>query len=377
VLVFLANLLRACKRPEDLAARVGGDEFVMVIPPIEGQDHQQLVQAFIDRLRTELTQPLLYDGRACRFGVSIGVAHSDLIDDNPSRLLTYADVALYETKSGGRGGVTVYTPRLHWQTVKEREAADEVVGALEDDQIVPYFQVQTCARSGAVKGFEVLARWRHPEKGILPPAAFLETAARLKKTHLVDRMVFSKSVEVFRRCTAMGLRIPKLSFNVSTPRLYDRDFVEGLIAAHDEGLQIAVELLESILLEEVDSHILHNLDILRDHGIQIEVDDFGSGRASIVGVMRVNPDRIKLDQQLVFPLPDSVTMRSLVRHIIGMAEGLGVRVTAEGVESAEHAGILRDLGAETLQGHHFGMPCDERAMVSFLRDGRGPAQVAG
>lgn len=377
VLVFMANLLRASKRPEDLAARVGGDEFVVMITPTDGQDNLHLAEAFIEELRTEMTQPLLYDGRVCRFGVSFGVAHSNLIEDDPSRLLTYADVALYETKTAGRGGATVYTPALHSQTLQEREAADEVVHALESDQIVPFFQVQTCAESGAVRGFEVLARWQHPDRGILPPIAFLDTAARLKKTHLVDRIVFSKAIEAFRRCRDAGLHIPKLSFNVSTPRLYDRDFVDAVIGAHDEGVQIAVELLESILLEEVDSHILHNLDTLRDRGIQIEVDDFGSGRASIVGVMRINPDRIKLDQQLVFPLTRSPSMRSLVRHIIGMAEGLGVRVTAEGVESAAHACILRDLGADLLQGHHFGRAWDEQALAAFLRDLSGQARDAG
>jgi diguanylate cyclase (GGDEF)-like protein/PAS domain S-box-containing protein len=376
VLVHVARHLKTCKRPEDFAARVGGDEFVVMLLGEGGQSNADIVDAFVARLRSALAEPLLHDGRICRFGVSIGVAHSDLIADDPSRLITYADVALYETKALGRGGTTLYTPELHRQSLEERREADDVLTALEDAQIVPYFQVQVCARTGGLRGFEVLARWAHPERGILPPSAFLGTAARLGKQHLVDRAVFAKALDVFRQCKGMGLHIPKLSFNVSAPRLHDRDFVQGLIAAQNEGVQIAVELLESILLEDVDSHIQFNLDTLRDYGVQIEVDDFGSGRASIVGVMRVNPDRIKLDQQIVLPLTVSREMRKLVRHIIGIADSLGVRITAEGVESAEHVRILRDLGADTLQGYHFGRPCDADALVAMLEDLRATGRQA-
>ena len=184
---------------------------------------------------------------------------------------------------------------------------------------------------------------------------------------LIDQMILHKSREVLRDWREAGFVPPKVSFNVSSGQLQDRGIIEMARSLLDERVPIAFELLESILVEEETDVFRHNLDRLKEMGLLIEVDDFGSGRASIIGLMESGPSVLKIDQRLVSRVAKSAQSRDLITAIVGMARALNIKTTAEGVETSDQAQVLRDLGCNTLQGFLYSKPIDADAILDFVR----------
>lgn len=353
VLRHVAQLLERLATPARFVARVGGDEFVIVCP---GQrDHDQLA-CFAEVLCVGLQQPFQCQGRPLRLGGSIGIAVHDEGRLDSGRLLLNADAALYRAKAEGRNRYEIFTSKLRREIEFAKRTADEVLTAVEERQFVPYYQPVVDAKTFNLAGVEALARWRHPVRGMLAPAAFLKSAEELKILAKIDAMILDQAVSDLKNWHVEGLSVPSVSVNVSFKRLKEADLVASLKNLSFAPGTLNFELLESIFLDDDDDGFCANIAGIRALGIGIDIDDFGTGHTSFLSLFRLNPRRFKIDRQLVAPIVESREKRTIVKSIIGIGKTLGIDVVAEGVETMEHADVLRRLGCDYLQGYAFGKP---------------------
>ena len=368
MLVHTARVLSRTVPHGDLVARIGGDEFVILARrATSGQEIAQLCERIIE----EMSKPIDFEGFSCRCGISIGIAQAAGIAPDARRVLVNADIALYQAKEKGRNGFEFFTPDLQANIVSRKRMADEILTGLERDEFTVWYQPQLEAATMQLSGAEALVRWNHPDRGVLASGHFLKVAEELNVMARIDQLVLEKALCDQMRWTALGVKVPRISVNVSSKRLHDSTLVEQLRGLAIAPGSVCFELVESIFLDESDDVVTENIEKIKALGIDIEIDDFGTGHTSIVSLLRLKPKRLKIDRQLVMPIVNAPQERALVRSIIEIARSLGVETVAEGVESLDHAGLLRQLGCDYLQGYAFArpLPFDE-----FSRFTRGYAQ---
>lgn len=353
MLVHAARILTRNVVGDDIVARIGGDEFVILV---QGSSDAEAMAELSNRIITEIRQPLDFDGFSCRCGVSIGIAQASGTRIDGRKMLVNADIALYRAKNQGRNRYEFFTQNLQSEIITQKRTADELLTAIEEQQFVTWYQPQFCANTMRLTGVEALVRWRHPHRGILAPDAFLGIAEDLNVTATLDQIVLETVLKDQMRWAAAGIDIPKVSVNVSSKRLKDEGLIETLKTLQITPGRISFELIESIFLDESEDGVTDNLESIKALGIDIEIDDFGTGHTSIVSLLKLRPKRLKIDRQLVIPILESRQELTLVRAIIDIAKSLGVETVAEGVETMQHAAILRDLGCDLLQGYAFSRP---------------------
>ena len=365
MLEHAAAVLEHNVRSTDLVARIGGDEFVIVVT--DNADPSAMA-ALATRVIEQMRQPIDFEGFSCRCGVSIGIAQASGMYLDTRQMLVNADIALYRAKATGRNRHEFFTLNLQAEIVTAKRVADDILVGLEKDQFTAWYQPQFDARTMKLTGVEALVRWNHPEKGILTPDRFLRIADELNVVSTLDRIVLETALQDRMRWAAMGIDVPKVSVNVSSRRLHEPDLYETLQGLAIQPGALSFELVESIFLDESEDIVSHNLDRIKSLGIDIEIDDFGTGHTSIVSLLKLRPHRLKIDRQLVQPILESAQERALVRSIIEIAHSLDVKTVAEGVESFEHTRVLRDLGCDTLQGYAFAKPLSFDAFCDFVRN---------
>ncbi|SEP66265.1 periplasmic sensor diguanylate cyclase/phosphodiesterase [Devosia sp. YR412] len=363
MLIHASAVLRDNCSYNDFVARIGGDEFVVLTSAEDGDFY---LGALAERIVRQMRQPVKYEGHECRFGVSIGIAADRGETLDVQRLLINADIALYRAKGRGRNRYEFFSEALQAEVVTTKRVADEILNGLERDEFVAWFQPQFDAHTLEVVGVEALARWQHPIDGIKPPAAFLPIAEELNVVATIDRIVLARALEALDRWDELGLNVPRASVNVSHRRLHDEDLIKGLLELDIEPGRISFELVESIYLDEGDAVIGWNIDQIKELGIDVEIDDFGTGYASIVSLQKLRPKRLKIDRQLVEPIIVDLGQRQLLASIVEIGKAMGIEVIAEGVETMEHAAILRDLGVDILQGFAFSRPLSAQDLETFL-----------
>src|SRR5690606_26185124 len=198
-------------------------------------------------------------------------------------------------------------------------------------------------------GVEALARWKHPTSGLLTPNEVMRTAEELNAVATIDRMIREQALADVEDWAANGLKVPKVSVNVAARGLHAEELIRNLGELSIKPGSLSFELVESIFLDENDELFTWNVEQIKALGIDIEIDDFGSGHASIVSLLRLKPRRLKIDRELVTPIVESPTQRHLVGSIIEIGKSLGIEVLGEGVEALEHARVLQMLGCHVLQ----------------------------
>lgn len=362
VLVEAAKRIRHVLGKAEVVARIGGDEFVILVPLSDAPKRAaDLARVLIQ----DLSRPMHTHGKECRFGASIGIAQTPLSE--VENLLTNSDVALYKAKHRGRGRAEMFDLSDLEDVRNAKMLADDILRAVEQGEFVPFYQPQVAAKTGGIVGVEVLTRWCHPDKGIVAPSEFLPFAADLNIAGEIDRQVFERAIQESQALPPAAAGHMTLSFNVSEDRvnLTDIDELRSMVDAYPG--RVSFELLETIFLEEQDDAFLERLDQLRGLGISIEVDDFGSGRASVVALQRINPDRLKIDRRLASLVTAGSGGLRLLRSIIEIAQALELGVTAEGVETQEQAEILAKLGCDRLQGYYFAKPMPFSDLKALLR----------
>ncbi|MDR7144002.1 diguanylate cyclase (GGDEF)-like protein [Rhizobium sp. BE258] len=336
---------------DGMVARVGGDEFVIILWNFAGREE-------LDRIASDLQRRL---GKKIRFGqellqsgTSIGVAWNN--GRNARNLLTESDLALFQAKKLGRNRIEFFTRQLQDDIQSKRRLAEELRLGLERREIVPYYQIQLDAKTREIAGLEALARWIHPEKGVLSPAVFLKVADENGLAAEIDAAILSRVLEDRLDWQAQGAVVPRVAVNISGPRLFDPGLLANLEALKIPSGALSFELVETIFLDDSDDRLVASIERIKQMGIDIEIDDFGSGHASLIGLARLRPKRLKIDRQLVTDIVGSKEQHRVVGSIVEIAKALNVEVIAEGVETEGHAEVLTAIGCDTLQGYALGYP---------------------
>jgi len=360
-----ATVLRSTIADGDFIARIGGDEFVLL--STEARTSADFV-TLAERLVRMVSEPIVLDGHECRIGASVGVAMRASTDETPKQLLVNADLALYEAKRRGRNRVEYFNDALRLNSIQTKRTSDEILRGIERGEFVAHYQPQFDATTLEIVGVEALARWEHPDRGLLAPDAFLSIADSLNVVPAIDEAVLDQALFQYTRWQANDLRIPKVSVNVSCQRLRDERLIAKLKALQIQPGSVSFELLESISFDSADDGLRSAIDDIKALGIEIEIDDFGTGYASIVSLLELSPRRLKIDRRLVMPILGSPSQQQLVRSIIEIGRARNIEIVAEGVETMAHARMLRDLGCHTLQGYDFARPMSAETLLGFVRE---------
>ncbi|MGJ8587333.1 MAG: sensor domain-containing phosphodiesterase [Yoonia sp.] len=372
VLRVVSQILRNSVRSHEYIARVGGDEFVIAST---SKNAQRSAKSIADRIIIACQRSVNFKGKELRFGASIGIAFANKLGIGD--LMENADIALYDAKTSGRNRCTLFTPELRVVAEEKKCMADEFLRALADDQICPHFQPQVSAENHVFVGLEALARWQHPTMGLVPPDVFLHVADELGRLGDIDDIILRKSLETVQHLRMQGLQVPKLSVNLSYRRLKAEALLNQLEKLSPWPCRLAFELLETIDYDQDADSFSWMLDRLRDQDIEIELDDFGSGRASITTLLRLRPDRIKIDRQLVSSIVDEASSANpLVKAICEMGNSLNIEMTGEGVETEVQARVLKRLGCSVLQGYLFSPALSEHDLAQWIMDRESRAALS-
>jgi diguanylate cyclase (GGDEF)-like protein len=355
MLRHVAHQINALTNDEDFAARIGGDEFVVVCQSPKGMAEEQ-ARAMGEALITAINQPIPWEGQECRVGASIGVALIPPSLDSMELALINADIALYEAKRRGKNRLEFFSDTLKEATFATKRTADAILRSLENNEFIPYFQPQFDAHTLQIIGVEALARWQHPEQGLLPPAAFLTVAESLNVVADIDKTILKQTIKAAKRWEENNLDALHVSVNISAQRLFDDGLMERLARMPLPAGGLSFELLESIAFDDKDEAASTAIDQIKALGIEIEIDDFGTGYSSILSLLKLSPRRLKIDRQLTLPILESKPQRRLIGSIVDIGKSLGIDIIAEGVETMQHAEILRDLGCHVLQGYGLARP---------------------
>jgi diguanylate cyclase (GGDEF)-like protein len=384
VLKATARRLKQIAGDRALVARIGGDEFALLLPVVSDQEAPRRAA---EQIVHEIAQPIYLAALTLRVGVCVGVSfceesaetiltHQD--GDDIETVLRQADMALYQAKARGHSGYQFFCQALDDELRNKIELEREIDGALKSGQIVPYYQPLIDLTSGDVVGFEALVRWEHPSRGLLSPAIIIPVA---ESTGTISDLTFS----ILRRAIADAKMWPNdLSIAVNlAPQLFaDAWLAEKILQVLSEASfpcrRLELEITETALLDN-RNEVKATIDSLRNLGVQIAIDDFGAGYSGLTYLHQFKLDRIKIDQSFVADLATNRDSEKMVRGMINFGRMLG---TAEGIESDQVRKMLLRLGCDTGQGYFFCKPKPASEIQRYLSAARDdgfespPAAVA-
>ncbi|MCJ2065511.1 EAL domain-containing protein [Methylobacterium sp. J-088] len=356
VLRQTAERVKACVGSDAVAARLGGDEFAVIFPDV-GDPLIAIVTA--EAILAAMSEPFPVGGQLLRLSASVGVALSPAHSDEAEDLLICADAALYQAKADGRGRYRLFTPNLREAAQRERICRDGLRNAVERGEFELHYQPQVRLSDGALLGAEALIRWRHPDHGLIGPAAFLTTLETGQHAAVVGDWVLRTAcaqAEVWRRNGVPDFRIGVNLFGAQFARGDLTETVSrALIETGLPGANLELEITENIILRH-DEVLVGALRDLRRLSVGVAFDDYGTGYASLSLLKRFPLTRLKIDRSFVQNLCEDPQDAAIVRAILKLSRSFGLEVIAEGVETEEQRRRLIAKGCETAQGYLFGRP---------------------
>jgi diguanylate cyclase (GGDEF)-like protein len=368
LLVAVAKRVRECAGALGLAARLGGDEFGILLPNASLEEAQQLAADLLEAFRGAMTLA----GREISIHPSIGIATADQHVTTADELLRNADVAMYSAKGNGKRGSAVYEPEMHARAKHRQELASALERAVERDEIRVHYQPIVELATGGIVAFEALARWQHPDHGLLSPDSFIPLAEETGITAAIGRIVRREASQQLAlwRATYPGSPLLWVSANLSPAELQTPRLVEDVVMAlRDASLgseNLVLEITESSALRDPDVTI-ERLRELRDLGVRVALDDFGTGYSSLSHLRDLPIDFVKIAKPFVDGLVGSATAETFVKAILQIAKALELAVIAEGIEHSEQALILSSLDCELAQGYRYSRPLDAQGAEAYLR----------
>ena len=360
----VAVRLSASVREVDTVARIGGDEFSIVLAGIKDAADAQLLSR---RLLETFQTPFDLAGHEVLVTVSVGIVLIPIDGSIPDKLLKHADIALYRAKEEGRNTSRFFEPEMDARLQRRKALERELRLALSRDELALYYQPKVSLRTDEVAGTEALVRWQHPERGLVPPGEFIGVA---EETGLILQL----GEWVLRTACRQAAAWPDLevSVNISPAQFRQPDLVQIVRSAlADSGLpphRLELEVTESVLIQQPDA-AAKLLDDLKALGVHVAMDDFGTGYSSLSYLQRFHFDKIKIDRSFIWAIGKEPTAKAIVRAVINLADSLGMVTCAEGVETDEQLSALRREGCSEVQGYLFGkpMPATEFARRYGLR----------
>lgn len=357
----MADIIRATLGARTFAARVNGDEFVMLL---DGESHQA-VQAIAEEIAEKIATPFVLAGRTVSNSVSIGVAFADTNAQDIETLLKNADLALREAKQSGRGRIATFDENLAGQMRRHARLALDLAFAVREKTIEVFFQPIHQAPDGPMIAVEALARWNHPELGPISPTEFIPIAEESGDILELGEWILRTSLRAARAWgnIFVSVNLSPLQFKLAglapivTSILNETKF---------PAARLQLEVTESVLLHDLDS-AARRIEELHDIGVGVALDDFGTGYSSLNYLADLPFDKIKIDRSLVKGACRDDRRHAIIRHIAALARELDMSITAEGVETEEEAILLTSAGCTSLQGYYFGRPMPAREVRERLK----------
>jgi len=372
----LAGRLSDLIRRGDTVARVGGDEFVILLPDIQNEHAATVItQKILDRV----SAPFVVNGEELHVTSSIGVAMYPNDGLDAETLIRNADGAMYRVKEKG-GNKFQLSSRLVNRTLGRMSLEQELRNAIDRDEFLVYYQPQVSLTTGEITGVEALVRWQTADDSLVEPGAFIPVAEHTGLIGPIGAAVLRKSCEQYAAWQKAGFALPRIGINVSARQFFQPDFTgmleRGISDACVSPHFIELEITESVAMQKTE-HGIRMLRRLRDIGITIAIDDFGTGQASFSYLKRFPVDTVKIDKSFVRELSAHASDKSIVMAILLIARELGLRTVAEGVEKAEQRDFLRHHGCDSMQGYLISRPVPAIAFEElFLKPGPGRLDVA-
>ncbi len=361
-----ASRLGACVREADTVARQGGDEFVVVLPNI-AEEHDAWVVA--EKIITCLADPFDLGGDSVRIGASIGISLYPTHGENSEDLVRHADLAMYQAKLAGRNTYRVYEPAMSDELTRQLRLETDLRFALERDELAVHFQPILELASGRLVGAEALLRWRHPQRGMVPPSEFVQLAEEKGLIREIGAWVLERACQTLERWHGLGLDIP-LAINLSSAqslRGFSADALRALFERYQlQPRQLIFEVSEAILLAE-GSQTRQWLDEIQELGVRLNLDDFGTGYSSLSCLKQFAISRVKIDLSFVRDMVVNAEDRVWVEAILALTRILGIAVVAEGVETREQFELLRELGCDCAQGFYFSPPVTDEEFIALTQ----------
>jgi diguanylate cyclase (GGDEF)-like protein/PAS domain S-box-containing protein len=371
LLTLVAQRLLGRLREEDTLARIGGDEFVLVLEDLHNPDEAARIAGEIIEILSR--SPFrLSSGHEIFIGASIGISFYPDDGQDGIQLVRNADAALYQAKKAGRNTYRFYTEELTRKAQQRLSLETRLRKALDADELTVFYQPQIDLASGRLVGMEALARWRHPEKGLISPAEFIPLAEESGLIVPLGEQILRKAMIQARTWHLDGHAGLRVAVNLSSHQLQRPDLSNQLRTLLEEtGLDpgcLELEITESMLLEQ-GPNVLRNLEHIHSLRVCLSIDDFGTGYSSLTYLKRLPVHKLKIDQSFVRGIPDDPRDMQIAATIIAMARNLQLEVLAEGVETEAQLAYLRSKGCDTGQGYYFSPPVPAEELAPLLAAG--------
>lgn len=371
LLMAVATRLKRCVRAEDLLARQGGDEFVLLLPRLVNVDEVTTVAL---KLVKGLAEPFQIQGHDLSVSVSIGIAHYPSDGEDIDTLLKHADVAMYSAKQAGRNSYRFFVPEMNQRALTRLQMENALRRALERGELILHYQPQLDLPSGRIDACEALVRWQHPEQGMIPPIEFIPLAEESGLILPIGDWVLREACAQQARWAAVGLNLG-VAINISALQFQQPDFSRNVAKVLAEtGADphfIELEITESALLDSTEELVKH-LETLRALGVSLSLDDFGTGYSCLAYLKRLPIKRLKIDRSFVKDLPGDAEDGAIASATLSMARDLGMEVVAEGVENAAQLDYLMARQCRSIQGYFISRPLPVDELMRWLaqREGR-------
>ncbi|MEP4247734.1 putative bifunctional diguanylate cyclase/phosphodiesterase [Tateyamaria sp.] len=371
ILKSIGQRIQSAARNTDAISRIGDSRFAVCLAPVKHLDLESCIQ-LSGRIQQAIEEPIGIDGTAVYVSACVGFC---LLPRAPGTSgqdwINAAIAALNEAQRRGPTSVRAYSTELHSRLKNRANLRDEVVIALEHGQIQPWFQPQISNDTGKVTGFEALARWMHIDRGAISPAEFLPSIEEAGLLERLAEVMMYHTFTALKAWDAAGVKVPHVGVNfsgaeLSNPRLVDK--IRWELDRFDlTPDRLAVEILETVVTRGLDDTMTRNINGLSELGCRIDLDDFGTGHASISSIRRFGVGRIKIDRSFVMKADRDPEQQRMISAVLTMAERLGIETLAEGVETAGEHALLAQLGCDYVQGFGIARPMPFEKTLDWMR----------
>ena len=369
VLVMVARKLIDCVRPGDTVARLGGDEFAILLENISDPAHAIEVA---DRAKRSLSTPLSIKGNDIYPSLSIGIAIDTDWYERPEQPLRDADIAMYEAKDRGNASYEVFDAEMHANILNRMQLETDLRGAVDRKEFILYYQPIIDLKVQQLTGFEALVRWNHPTRGLIYPLEFIPLAEENGLINQIGEWILHEACRELKRIQVQYPHQPPLtmSINISSKQFAHQDLVRmlsGFLAETEvDPHSIALEITESMIMENVDAAV-ETMNMLREMGIQIHIDDFGTGHSSLSYLHRFPINALKIDRSFISKLTADGSNKEIITSIISLANSLKVDVIAEGVEMEHQLSNIRKMECGYCQGFLLARPLAEHDIDAWMQ----------
>ena len=377
LLVRISERLRECLRPNDIVARLGGDEFTILV---EGAYDQTEVVGIAERLQEKFAQSFDLNGHEIYSSASIGILHASEKHLTPEDMMRDADTAMYQAKRAGKACHEVFNENMHEAVKATLQLETDLRRAIERNELSVYYQPIHSLESGEVQGFEALARWHHRELGTLSPDKFIPLAEEIGLIDALDEQILRKACWQMRflRDDAFDGSFLTLSVNLSCKQFAQRNLVEKIKLVLEETdfppSRLKLEITETVFFEHREKAV-EMLCQLREFGIELNIDDFGTGYSNLSYMMQMPISTLKIDRSFISPITADGDNTEIVEMIVMLARNLGMKVIAEGVETAAQLEQIKRLNCEGAQGYYFSKPLCFEDVQPFLNREKETKQI--